>query len=118
MTMINALKYHRILKGYSQDMLARKVNVKKTHINYVELGKRRLSEKLIKLLAEILRVEQEHIERRGYFWVFVEMEVSTSQYEHFLECQKKVSKNGRKLMRMKYSGKITADDFLKRKAIN
>jgi transcriptional regulator with XRE-family HTH domain len=55
------LKQARQSLGLSQQMLARKLGVRASHVGYLEQGRRRPSLKLLKSLAETLGVDKERL---------------------------------------------------------
>ena len=48
----------RKTKGFSQNVLAEKLDISREHLAKLETGKRRISLKLLFLLAEVLEVEE------------------------------------------------------------
>ena len=48
----------RKTKGFSQNVLAEKLDISREHLAKLETGKRRISLKLLFLLAEVLEIEE------------------------------------------------------------
>jgi len=48
----------RKAKGFSQNILAEKLDISREHLAKLETGKRRISLKLLFLLAEVLEIEE------------------------------------------------------------
>jgi len=52
------IQKERKAKGFSQNILAEKLDISREHLAKLETGKRRISLKLLFLLAEVLEIEE------------------------------------------------------------